>query len=52
MPQEMEAKVEKCNSMKALWAVAQRNPAFREAALESIAPIKIVLTDYYLKGWN
>jgi len=45
MSQEMEAEAEKCNSMKALQAVAERNPAFREAALDSIAPVKIVLTD-------
>ena len=35
---------EKCNSMKALRAVAERNPPFRDAALDSIAPVKIVLT--------
>ena len=45
MPQEMEAEVEKCNSMKALQAVAQSNPQFKEAALDSVAPVKIVLTD-------
>ena len=45
MSQEVEAEAEKCNSMKALRAVAERNPAFREAALDSIAPVKIVLTD-------
>ena len=45
MPQEMVAEAEKCNSMKALQAVAQRNPEFREAALDSIAPVKIVLSD-------
>ncbi len=42
---EMEAEAEKCNSMKALRAVAERNPAFRDAALDSIAPVKIVLSD-------
>ena len=31
--------------MKALRAVAERSPAFREAPLDSIAPVKIVLTD-------
>ena len=45
MSQEMEAEAEKCNSMKALRAVAERNPAFREAALDSIVPVKIVLTN-------
>jgi len=49
MPQEME--VEKCSSMKALRAVAKRNPSFREASLDSIAPVKIVLTNRLeLKG--
>ena len=41
----MEAELEKCNSMKALRAVAERSTAFKEAALDSIAPVKIVLTD-------
>ena len=45
MSQEMEAEVEKCNSMKALRAVAEKSPAFSEAALDSITPVKIVLAD-------
>ena len=45
MSQEMETEAEKCNSMKALRAVAERNPAFRDAALDSITSVKIVLTD-------
>ncbi len=45
MSSEMEAEAEKCNSMKALRAVAERDPAFRDAALDSIAPVKIVLSD-------
>ena len=45
MPQEMEAEVEKCNSMKVLRAVAERNPSFKEALLDSILPVKVVLTN-------
>ena len=45
MPQEMEAEVEKCNSMKALRAVAERNRSFKETSLDAIAPVKIVLTN-------
>ena len=45
IPQEMEAEVEKCNSMKALRAVAERNRSFKEASLDAIAPVKIVLTN-------
>ena len=51
MPQEMEAEVEKCNSMKALRAVAKRNPSFKEASLDAIAPVKIVLTNI-ATDWN
>ena len=46
MSQEMEAEAEKCNSMKALRAVAERNPAFREVSLDSIATVIL------LKDWN
>ena len=45
MAPEMEAEAEKCNSMKALRAVAERDRAFRDAALDSIAPVKLVLID-------
>ena len=42
MPDDMETEVSKCNSLKALRAVAERKEEFREA---SISSIKIVLTD-------
>ena len=45
MSEEMEVEVEKCNSMKALRAVAERKPTFKESSLDSIAPVKILLTD-------
>ena len=45
MPEEMEAEATKCNSLKALRAVAERNVGFKEAAMDSIAPVKILLTD-------
>ena len=44
MPQEI-VEVEKCNSMKALRAVAERNQSLKEASLDSIVPVKAVLTN-------
>ena len=45
MPEEMKAEATKCNSLKALRAVAERNVGFKEAAMDSIAPVKILLID-------
>lgn len=45
LPEEMEAEATKCNSLKALRAVAERQVGFKQTALDSIAPVKILLTD-------
>ena len=45
MPKEMEEEAERCNSLKALRAVASRNSEFKEACLDAIAPVKRMLTD-------
>ncbi|KAL5496676.1 hypothetical protein EMCRGX_G013014 [Ephydatia muelleri] len=45
MPEEMEAEATKCNSMKALRSVAERIVGFKEAILDSISPVKVILTD-------
>ena len=44
MPEEMEAEATKCNSMKALRSVAERIVGFEEAILDSISPVKVILT--------
>lgn len=44
-PEEMEAEAKKCNSMKALRSVAERIVGFIEAILDSISPVKVILTD-------
>ena len=44
IPDDMETEVSKCNSRKALRAVAERKDEFREASLDSISSVKIVLT--------
>ena len=45
MPEEMEAEASKCNSLKNLRALAEWNAEFRVASKDSIAPVKILLTD-------
>ena len=45
MPDEMEMEAAKCNSLKALRAVAERKENFREASLDSISSVKVLLTD-------
>ena len=45
MPEEMEAEATKCNSMKAFRSVAERIVGFKEAILDSISPVKFILTD-------
>lgn len=49
MPDEMEAEAAKCNSLKALRAVAARSAEFRDASLDSIVPVKKLLTDIALR---
>ena len=45
MSEEMEAEASKCNSLKVLRAVAERNVEFKVAGLDSIGPVKVLLTD-------
>lgn len=45
MPKEMEEDAARCNSLKALRAVASRNSEFQGACLDAIAPVKKLLTD-------
>ena len=45
MPEEFEAESAKCNSLKALRAIAERNPDFHGAAIDTMVPVKLVLTD-------
>ena len=45
MPEEMEAEAARCNSLKTLRALAERNGEFRGASMDSIAPVKLLLTD-------
>ena len=49
MPREMEEEAERCNSLKALRAVASRNSEFQGACLDSVAPVKKLLTDIALR---
>ena len=56
MPEEMEKAAFKCHSLKMLRQAAEKNSEFQKAALDSIAPVKILLTDIImrleLKGKN
>ena len=45
MPDEMEAVATRCSSLKALRAVAQQKHDFISAVADSIAPVKILLSD-------
>ena len=45
MPDEMEAEAARCNSLEALRKVAERKPEFRSACLDSVAPVKVILSD-------
>ena len=45
MSDEMEKEAERCNTLKALCAVAEQKPEFKDNAMDSIAPVKILLTD-------
>ena len=45
MPEEMEAEAARCNSLKTLCALAERKGEFRGASMDSIAPVKLLLTD-------
>ena len=45
MPKEMEEEAQRCNSLKALRAVALQNSEFQGACLDAIAPVKMLLTD-------
>ena len=45
MPDEMEATATRCNSLKALRAVAEQKPDFVGSVVDSIAPVKILLSD-------
>ena len=45
MPDEMEALAKNCNSLKALLKVAQGKPQFRDACLDALAPVKVLLND-------
>ena len=41
----MEAEAARCNTLKALSAVSERDENFRGASLDSLSPHKILLTD-------
>ena len=45
MGDEMEKEAAKCNSLKALRAVAEQKPEFKNAAMDSMSPVKILLSD-------
>ena len=45
MPDEMEAVATRCSRLKALRAIAQQKPDFVSAVADSIAPVKIILSD-------
>lgn len=45
MPHEMEAAAARCNNLKALRLVAQQKPDFVSSVVDSIEPVKILLTD-------
>ena len=45
MPEDMEQEAAKCNSLKLLRKMAERQAEFEGAAMDSIAPVKILLTD-------
>ena len=45
MPVEMEVEAARCNSLKALRKVAEKKPECRSACLDSVAPVKVILSD-------
>ena len=45
MPDELETTASRCNSLKALRAVAQQKPDFVRSVADSLAPVKILLSD-------
>ena len=45
MPDEMETTAARCNSLKTLCAVAQQKPDFVSSVADSVAPVKILLSD-------
>ena len=45
MPDEMEVEAARCNSLKTLCKVAERKAEFRSACLDSVAPVKVILSD-------
>lgn len=49
MPEDMEAEAAKCNSMKALRAVAGRNKEFCGVALDSLSPVKVLLSKLMMR---
>ena len=51
--EEFETIISKCNSMEQLRQAAKRNPALKEKVLDSIEPVKIMLTDIITRlQWN
>jgi hypothetical protein len=45
MPEEFEADVRKCGSMADLRKIAESKPRFAAASLDSLSPVKVLLTD-------
>ena len=45
MPEEMEALAVNCNSLKALRKFAEGKPQFRDACLDALSPVKVLLSD-------
>ena len=51
--EEFEAIISKCNSMEQLRQAAKRKPALKEKVLDSIEPVKIMLSDIITRlQWN
>ena len=43
MPEEMEAEAARCNSLKTLSALAERNTEFCDTSMDLITPVKLLL---------
>ena len=47
MPEDFEAEARKCHSMADLRKVAESRPEFVALSLDSLSPVKILLTDFF-----
>ena len=45
LPEEMDAEAARCNKIKTLHALVERNGEFHGALMDSIVPMKMLLTD-------